>query len=544
MQKLSIGIGVLSGVLLTAPLLGLMYLASEWTGLPYAPFDLFDWITRVLPGPLLTFGIDFMIDALRLLGLNVAETAKTAEHIMAVLQFFTAGVVAGTLFFVVFRFRGVRPDLTAGLVLGALLGLPMTAVSVVITQSTVQPILIVLWELGLFLAWGAALREVYIRTNPGYALPASDEGQPGTVQLIDRRRFLIRLGAATATITVASSSLGNLLAQAARRELEAERDASMTHKTEVSGEPSFPNANDPVMPAPGTRPEYTPLKDHYKVFLRTSPTVIDGATWSLPIFGLVANPVRLSLEDIRNNYEPRDQYVTLSCISGRIASTLISTTKWTGVSLRDILADIKPAQNARYLDMTCGDGFHETIALDLIESDERIMLCYAWDGNQLPVDHGFPLRIWIPDRYGMKQPKWITDIKVVEKPTKGYWVQRGWDPVAQVKTTSVIDNVAVNAVYESEGQQLIPIGGIAFAGDRQVSKVEVRVDRGDWQEARLRAPLSETTWVVWRYDWPFAAGNHTIQVRCSEGDGTPQIEEPTGNRPDGATGIHNKSADV
>ena len=292
------------------------------------------------------------------------------------------------------------------------------------------------------------------------------------------------------------------------------------------------------MPAPGTRPEYTPLKDHYKVFIRTRPTVINGVTWTLPIMGLVDNPTSLTLDDIRNNYEAREQYVTLSCISGRIGTDLISTTHWTGASVQDILADVKPAKDARYLFIRSGDGFYETIELDLIASDKRIMLTYAWDGNPIPIDHGFPLRIWIPDLYGMKQPKWITSIDIVKDYEKGYWVKRGWDEVARVESTSVIDMVAANAAYESGGQILVPIGGIAFAGARGVSRVELRVDGGPWEQARLRAPLSETTWVIWRYDWPFAPGSHEFEVRCAEGDGTPQIEEERGNHPSGATGIH------
>ena len=168
-----------------------------------------------------------------------------------------------------------------------------------------------------------------------------------------------------------------------------------------------PNANDPVKLAPGTRPEYTAVEDHYKVFIRSEPTVIDGANWVLPVIGMVDNPLALTLDQIRNNYESRDQFVTLSCISGRIATTLISTTWWTGVSLQNILADAQVQDGARHLVITSGDGFHETVDLDLIASDERIMLCYAWDGNPIPFDHGFPLRIWLPDRYGMKQPKWI-----------------------------------------------------------------------------------------------------------------------------------------
>ena len=277
------------------------------------------------------------------------------------------------------------------------------------------------------------------------------------------------------------------------------------------------------------------------MFIRIEPTVIESATWTLPISGLVSNPVSLTLDDIRNNYEPREQYVTLSCISGRIGTDLIGTTQWTGVSVQNILADVNPNKDARYLRITSGDGFHETVDLDLIASDERIMLCYAWDGIPLPIGHGFPLRIWLPDRYGMKQPKWITGIEVMEDYKEGYWVKRGWDEVARVKTTSVIDTVAAKAVYERNGQILVPIGGIAFAGARGVSKVEVRIDSGPWREARLRAPLSETTWVIWRYDWPFAAGRHEAEVRCVEGDGTPQIEEDRGNRPSGATGIHSRS---
>ncbi|MCH8205873.1 MAG: molybdopterin-dependent oxidoreductase [Chloroflexi bacterium] len=393
----------------------------------------------------------------------------------------------------------------------------------------------------LFLGWGAALRETYVRLNPDEVVPEPSEGEVA-VKTLGRRQFLVRLGAATAVITVASGGIGNLLAQAARRELEDELAASMAHLSQGTTKSPFPNAGDPVMPAPGTRPEYTPLKDHYKVFIRIEPTVIDGETWALPISGLVGSMASLTLDDLRNNYEPRDQYVTISCISGRIGTDLISTTQWTGVSLQDILADVKPSKDARYLYISSGDGFYETVDLDLIASDERIMLTYAWDGNPIPIDHGFPLRIWLPDRFGMKQPKWITGIEVMKDYKEGYWVERGWDEVAQVQATSVIDTVAEDAIYESDGRQLVPVGGIAFAGDRQISRVEVRVDGGPWEQARLRAPLSETTWVIWRYDWPFVAGNHEFEVRCAEGDGTPQIEEERGNRPSGARGIHSRNA--
>ena len=415
----------------------------------------------------------------------------------------------------------------------------MIAISIAIGGSTVQPFLVVLWLSVVFLAWGAALREIYVRVTPQPS-EATADSLPSPSPTVDRRQFLIRVGAATAVITVAGSSLGTLLARQARQEQERQLEGSVAHMAETGAGSPFPNANDPLMPAPGTRPEYTPLKDHYKVSIRTAPTVIDGDTWRLPIMGEVDNPLSLTLDDLRNNYEAHSQFVTLSCISGRVGTDLISTTMWTGARVEDILADAKPTDKARYLFIKSGDGFYESVDLNLIASDRRIMLAYDWDGHPLPIDHGFPLRIWLPDRFGMKQPRWITEIMVVEDYTEGYWVERGWDEVARVKATSVIDTIAQDATYESNGKTMVPVGGIAFAGARGISKVEVRVDGGPWREAMLRGPLSETTWVLWRYDWPFEAGPHGFEVRCVEADGTPQIEEARGNRPSGATGIHSK----
>ncbi|HZD10088.1 MAG TPA: molybdopterin-dependent oxidoreductase [Candidatus Binatia bacterium] len=533
--------GAVIGAMLTAPLVALTYLGNRLVGLPFIPFDLFDWVTRVLPGPIVTFGIDTMIDTMRLLGIDVADTAKTAEQMSALLQFLVLGVVAGAVFALLVARRDLLSNRSTGVVMGALLGLPLIAISTMISQSPLNPLLNMSWLALLFLGWGLSFRYAAQRLLPlreRGAAKADEETR--AVERIARRQFLIRLGASTATVTVLGSGVGALLARSERQRLEAELAGSMAHETEGGSNTPFPNADDPVSPAPGTRPEYTPLKDHYKVFIRTEPTVIDGSSYVLPITGLVDTPLMLTLDDLRSRYPARDQYVTLSCISGRVGTTLISTTQWTGASLQEILADARVQPEAQFLIITSGDGFHETVSLRMIEDDPRIMLCYDWDGNPLPVDHGFPLRIWIPDRFGMKQPKWITGIEVTDSYEEGYWVQRNWDEVARVQTTSVIDTVAVDAIFEESDQRLVPIGGIAFAGARGISKVEVRMDGGAWQEARLRAPLSETTWVIWRYDWPFSAGDHTFEVRCVDGQGTQQIEDRRPARPSGATGIHSR----
>jgi DMSO/TMAO reductase YedYZ molybdopterin-dependent catalytic subunit len=529
---------LLVSVLFILPLTAILYLGDAVAGLAFPPFDLFNWITGILPGPLVTFGIDLMIDTLLALGISVADTAKTAEQAIAVVQFIGIGFLVGWIYIELLRADRVAAGAPSGLVTGALLGLPLITITLSEASSTRQAILDALWMTSLFLGWGVGLAFSFRRLTAGEPKVEVTEDEQVRVERIGRRSFLIGLGAASATITVVGAGLGAVLSAAERRRRQAAEEDPMAHEREGPLGKPFPNADDPVSPVPGTRPEYTPVKDHYQVFIEVEPTLIHEDGWHLPITGLVDNPLMLTLDDLRNNYPRRDQYVTLSCISGRIPTSLISTTFWSGASVQDVLADAQVRPEARYLYITCGDGFYESVDLELIRSDPRIMFCYGWDGNKLPVGHGFPLRIWIPDRFGMKQPKWITGVEVTDEYRPGYWVERNWDQQALVKTRSVIDAVAEDAIMESGGVQRIPIGGIAFSGDRGISKVEVRVDGGEWTRAQLRSPLSETTWVIWRYDWPFEAGDHTFEVRCAEGDGTPQTELEQPPRPSGATGVH------
>jgi DMSO/TMAO reductase YedYZ molybdopterin-dependent catalytic subunit len=538
-KKLAFG-GLVS-LLLTAALTAVHFLASQLIGTSFIPYDFFNWMTRVLPGDLITFGIDAMIDTMLALGLSVVDLAKTAERASAVLQFVGLAIVLGAVVFAVLHFLKLRRPRIVGLIAGVIVGLPLLAISRSVAQLDVPPLVNGLWLLGSFLLWGWFLGVAYGRlyptqteaeVEPEAAAPANN------VQVMDRRRFLVQLGASTAVLTVAGTGIGATLARAERARTAA-GGASI-----ASGDIVFPNANDPVMPVPGTRLEYTPVSEHYQVFLQTEPTIIEEEDWQLPITGMVDNPRMFTLQQFRDEFESFDQFVTLTCISGRVGTGLISTTKWTGVNAQDVLEAVGMQPEAKYLFITSGDGFYESVDLELIRSDRRIMFCYAWDDKLLPKDHGFPLRIWIPDRYGMKQPKWITGIEVTDEYQPGYWVERNWDEAARVKATSVIDTVAVDSVGAVDGQQVIPVGGIAYAGARGIGGVQVRVDGGEWRPAQLRSPLSETTWVIWRYEWPFSAGDHLFEVRCTEADSTPQIEEAQDARPDGSSGIHSYEASV
>ena len=562
MKPKSVGFAAITGVMLTAPLVAIMYLASAWFDLSFTPFDVFDWVARMLPGDVVTFGIDLMVDTLMLLGVSVKDFAKTAEQLMALGMFLAAGVVATIIVFGIVERRIASEWRYLGVACGAVVGAPVAIITASIGQSPLDPMTNFVWTMLVSVIWGASAVGMGNRllVPPKTALAVDDAGdfvettEERAVEVLGRRQFLVRMGVATATVTVLGAGVGNIMASAEQRRLEEEQarlqDELQRARSELAtagADPisdRLPNADDPLKPALGTRPEYTAVRDHYQIFIRSTPTKIEEDHWTLPISGLVSNPLTLTLSDIMSKYEPRSEFVTLSCISNRIGGDLISTTYWTGASLQDILADVRPTPDAKYLFIESGDGFYETVDLDLINSDKRVMLAYAWDEKPIPFDHGFPLRIWIPDRFGMKQPKWITNIEVVGEYKPGYWVARNWDKDAIVHATSVIDTVAVDAAIEEGDQKFIPIGGIAYAGARGISKVEVRVNGGEWTEAELREPLSEVSWVIWRYDWQFQEGEWEFEVRCVEKDGTPQIESVASPRPSGATGIHTRTQRV
>jgi DMSO/TMAO reductase YedYZ molybdopterin-dependent catalytic subunit len=531
--------GALVAAMLTASLISVFYLAWKVAGLPFVPFDVFDWMTRILPGQVLAIGIGTMVTVIRALNLGpTAAAAKTAEHAMAIAGMFFTGLIAGTILFSIIRALRGRYARTLGLVLGIAMGVPIALISHTVGQtSSTGPGLSAVWVLGAIFLWGATLGWVdqqLLGVARTVTKPAAQPAGEDTVERIDRRRFLVRLGGATAVVTVIGAVVGEL-SRVTRKRVNA-----ATGKPWSSTHP-LPNVDAAVKPVPGTRPEFTPLERHYRIDIDTSPPIIDPQQWRLKIDGLVEKPLALTLDELQR-FESMHQFITLSCISNPVGGDLIGTSRWTGVSLQRLLPSLRLQAGATHLKIRAADGFYEVVSLETIRSDERVMLTYAWDGVPLLPEHGFPLRIYIPDVYGMKQPKWIESIDVTDHCEPGFWVTRGWDKVARMNATSVIDTVAVDmTIINADHRRLVPIGGIAHAGARGISKVELQVDEGPWQEAALRTPLSHLTWVVWRYDWPFDHGKHTFSVRCYEGTGKPQIAAQSPVEPSGATGLHNRT---
>lgn len=551
--------GTLIGAILTIPLLAVFYGGTQLANLPFVPDFVFGFARDITPGEIVPRTIQGMVDVILALRLGpVDDVGKTSEQLIALGMFLVMGIVVGAVFFAVLRAAlKQRTDALPGVILGLVLGIPMTLLvfrnPLLIRTDT---IFTVIWIVGLFLLYGLAMSYVYnvLAFRARATQPITDNSTAAaSVEGMDRRSFLVRVGGTAAVITVVGAGVGALLN---RSQNTPNVTAAPTPRPDATAEAtaeatSVATDGSQFVKAQGTRPEVTPLAEHYRIDINTFIPVVDGVGYTLPFTTSLTEDsstqtvAALTVDDIRNNYEAVSDYLTMSCISNRVAGTLIGTTLWTGARMRDILNDMDIPQGATHLKITAADGFDEFVALDLILNDERVLLTYDWGGEPLTDEHGFPLRIHIPNHYGMKQPKWITGIEFVNSDPGGYWVRRGWDAQALVKTTSVIDTVAVDDRFESAaGEMMIPIGGIAWSGDRGISRVEVRVDDGEFQEALLKAPLSDRTWYLWRYDWPYSEGAHNFTVRAFEGDGTMQIESEAGTFPSGATGFHSVSAAV
>jgi len=557
-DKPSILIGALVGVLVTAPTLAVGALISQLFGAAFTPFVFFDWFGRAMPGNIITFGIDSMVDTLILLGISVADTAKTVEQSISISMILGMGAAAGVLVFLAMRKGFEYAGIFAGILLATFFGI----ITLVINPVVTAPLLFnVIWIVASMWLVGYGIGMVYNRLATP-AVVEAEEKQPEAIAVkehmsfeqIDRRQFLIRAGTTSAAVTVVGAGLATVLKTtvgetivdlpaAASQNIEGPVEPFAQNISGLLGAYPVGNPNATLEPAPGTRPEITPVADHYQIDINATPPVVAEETWRLSVTGFVNRPREFTLQELVTNFEPVNEWVTLACISNRIGGNLTSTTRWTGVRLSDVLEEVGVQRSeASHVYMQGADNFFEYLDLNILEDDDRIMLAYAWDGEPLPTRNGFPLRIWIPNRYGMKQPKWLTNLELVAGDGEGYWVRRGWSPTAIMRTVSVIDTVAIDDVFEQDGQMFVPVGGMAHAGVRGISRVEVRVDGGDWEEAELREPVSDATWVLWRYDWPYEEGRHNFEVRAVDGDGDRQIEEPADVRPDGATGIHHLTA--
>ncbi len=473
--------------------------------------------TRFIPLPLFEIAVS-----------NLGPLAKSLLFVGIVVVLILIGGVLGGL---LARFGVVRRASTSadGLLVGALAwlvaevvvlpvfgaGLFGSAAGLTATQLHV-PLAIAMLGYGLVLVG-------ILRGTPAPSPALVVDMGPGDARLLPRRTFLGRSLVVLGLGAFAGSAVG----------VASRLAHALTVGQSSSARPSAPGGFGPT-------PQVTPVSDFYVIGKDLSPTIVDGAGWRLTVSGLVDRPHAYGLDELKAMPAVED-YRTLQCISNEVVrfGALISTQRWKGTRARDVLTAAGVQAGATHVLWRSIDGYTESIPLD-VAMDERTWLAYEMGppGTALTPDHGFPLRVLIAGRYGMKQPKYLTEIILADHDEPGYWVQRSWDRTAAVRTYSRIDEPVQAGTVPSD--RMFPVYGIATAGDRGIAQVEVSTDGGaTWRLAELEAALGPLTWVRWRIDVdPRVAGSLELVARATDRLGNVQDATVRPSLPSGATGLH------
>ncbi len=327
---------------------------------------------------------------------------------------------------------------------------------------------------------------------------------------LSRRALAVRIGLGTGALA-AVGVLGAAVARVANRPV-----VGTTARGEIS-------------------PPITPNEDFYvisKNFVDPDPN--RGDDWYVTVDGLVNEERRFTRADLEAMAAPA--FVsTLTCISNPVGGPLIGTAEWVGAPLASVLRAAGVKEGAVKVVFEAEDDYTDSITIDRALQPEP-MLVWQMNGVPLPRLHGTPVRVIVPGIYGMKNVKWLERITVSNEDYQGFWQQRGWTDPAIVKTSSRIDVPSDRDVLPV-GRTVI--GGVAFGGDRGVSRVEVSTDGGDtWQEATITDNPSPAglSWVIWELPWEAEQGSYEIVARATDGMGEVQTEDQAPELPDGSSG--------
>ncbi|MFD4421355.1 molybdopterin-dependent oxidoreductase [Agromyces sp. NPDC058484] len=370
------------------------------------------------------------------------------------------------------------------------------------------------------------------RASPGPARPAEEAG-PASV---DRRRFLGWAGGAAALGALAA--LGGYALQAGTRAVTAIRDAISL--PQAAARATVPSGAE--LGIRGLAPVITPNTQFYRIDTALAVPAVDPSTWRLRIHGMVEREVAITWDELLA-LPLEESVTTLACVSNEVGGTLIGNAVWLGYPIRELLARAGPAADADMVLSRSVDGFTASTPLAVLEDDRNAILAIGMNGEPLPPEHGFPVRMVVPGLYGyVSATKWVADLEVTRfDAASAYWTDRGWSARGPIKLQSRID---VPRIGQSLTAGPITVAGVAWHQHVGIAEVEVQVDDGPWQEATLAEAISIDTWVQWRFEWDATSGTHTLRVRAIDADGEVQTAERRGVLPDGATGLHERTVSV
>jgi len=286
----------------------------------------------------------------------------------------------------------------------------------------------------------------------------------------------------------------------------------------------------------------TPTKDFYVVSKNLIDPTVDAARWTLVIEGQVNRPLTLTLADLQALPQV-ESIATLECISNGVGGSLMSTARWEGPRLMDVLAPAGVSGEPSHAELSAIDGYYDSVQVEELATPGAI-LALRMNGEPLPDRHGYPARIVLPGRYGEKQMKWLTRILLTDNPRTGFYQRQGWSEAGTVRTWSRFDNLR-------DGQRLVAgrdylVSGHAFAGNRGVAAVQVSTDNGaSWVDARLQEVISQNAWRYFEWTWPVpSTGRYEAVVRARDGSGAWQETSYEDIVPKGSSGLHRVSVYV
>ncbi len=388
------------------------------------------------------------------------------------------------------------------------------------------------------------------------------EAQPDFTQQRQSRRAFILDAATVVSVIVAAGAIWRLVnprmpkipdtaAKETVNDIVATQRASQGYELKTPVPTQTPNAeamltsdlvmqaDDPLalfaeLDAEGIiTPVLTPTPDFYHVSKNIIDPTVSAGDWTLKITGLVDKEVEYTHDQLVQRATVQ-RITTLCCISNQLNADLIGTAQWTAVPLIELLEEAGVQPGAVDLKFHAADDYEDSVPIE-VGLDPDNMVVVGMNGEMLADDHGFPARLIIPNIYGMKNVKWIDRIEVVDEDFKGYWQTRGWSDSAVVNEWGRIDHPENREEIDTGPQTLT---GVAFAGARDVSRVEVSLDGGEsWADATLEPSLNPPfTWVRWALPVDLASGEYKMVVRVTDGDGNVMQQTDRSPLPDGATG--------